>query len=275
MLDLEICGISLRIRGVPAELDARLADLVRPFVASEGSRRSTARDIDLYVAPGRYEGEWVVSQDGRVLREFLRARQLLAYLEWLAISRAIAATSRQVAFHAAALARGDAVVLLVGESGAGKTTLTLGLMRRGWEPFADDIALVDRETLAILAFPRCFHVEGPTTQLIDDGLRDVGLFERPGQLAGYARPRQWASGERRVTCVVVASRCPTGPSSRSAVTQAQVAGILAAATIDNQVGRSERIRMAVGVVAAARACIGLRNGHLDGALDLIEGAVRL
>jgi hypothetical protein len=275
MLDLEICGIPVRIHGVPVELDACLADLVRPFVAREGGQRPTARGIELCVSPGRYEGEWAVSQDGSILREFLRARQLLAYLEWLAVSRALAATSCQVAFHAAVLARGDAVVLLAGESGAGKTTLTLGLMRRGWEPLADDIALVDRETLAISAFPRCFHVEGPTTQFIEDGLRDAGLFELPGQLAGYARPWHWAVGERRVTCVVVASRCPTDPSSRSVVTQSEVAGILAAATIDNQISRSERICVAVGLVAAARACIGLRNGHLDGALDLIEGAARL
>lgn len=47
------------------------------------------------------------------------------------------------AIHCSALEMGDSVVLIAGNSGAGKSTIALGLQQRGYRYLVDDIAMVD------------------------------------------------------------------------------------------------------------------------------------
>lgn len=66
-----------------------------------------------------------------------------------------------VTLHAAAVARGDRLVLLAGESGAGKTTVTLALLRAGWSYLSDDLAPVSVETGLVHPFPKPLGVKDP------------------------------------------------------------------------------------------------------------------
>lgn len=66
-----------------------------------------------------------------------------------------------VTLHAAAVARGNDLVLLAGESGAGKTTLTLALLDAGWTYLSDDLAPVDPATALVHPFPKPLGVKDP------------------------------------------------------------------------------------------------------------------
>lgn len=66
---------------------------------------------------------------------------------------------RFVTLHAAAVARDDRVVLLAGESGAGKTTLTLALLDAGWTYLSDDLAPVEIATGLVHPFPKPLGVK--------------------------------------------------------------------------------------------------------------------
>ncbi|MDQ3952291.1 MAG: hypothetical protein M3279_04910 [Actinomycetota bacterium] len=68
---------------------------------------------------------------------------------------------RFVTLHAAAVARGADLVLLAGESGAGKTTLTLALLEGGWTYLSDDLAPVSPETGLVHPFPKPLGVKDP------------------------------------------------------------------------------------------------------------------
>jgi len=267
-LDLTIAGTPVRIDGLDGALSARLHDLLRPFTADSEHAVPTEhiRIVPHAEAPG-----WSVELGGQEVMSTSDPDRLLTYLDWLAVAQALEATSDVAVFHAAALVRDGVVVLLPAKSGAGKTTLTLGLMQRGWEPLTDDIVIVDRATLQVSAFPRCFHVDDATKAL----LIDPSLIEWPAQLAGYARPSRWAEGAYRPHTIVVVERCVTCPSSRSPILQAEAAGALVASAIRNRLPKTEVVRIAAGLVAGARSFVRLRNGHLDGALNLIEGAARL
>jgi hypothetical protein len=55
--------------------------------------------------------------------------------------------------HAAAIARDDGAVLIVGPSGMGKSTLSTLLCERGWRFMGDDIAPVRMSSDDVLPFP--------------------------------------------------------------------------------------------------------------------------
>jgi hypothetical protein len=62
-------------------------------------------------------------------------------------------------------------LLLSGDSGAGKTTLSLALHAQGLQVGGDDVAMLDPVSGAFLPYPRCFHIDARSAQL----LAGVGL----------------------------------------------------------------------------------------------------
>ncbi len=65
--------------------------------------------------------------------------------------------------HAAALERGEAAVVLAGPSGAGKTTLALALLARGWRLVTEEIVLIERSGL-VTGLARPIHVASESTR---------------------------------------------------------------------------------------------------------------
>lgn len=63
--------------------------------------------------------------------------------------------------HAAAVARDRRLVLLAGESGAGKTTLTLALLEEGWTYLSDDVSPISHATGLVHPFPKPLGVKDP------------------------------------------------------------------------------------------------------------------
>lgn len=77
------------------------------------------------------------------------------------------AQRRVYALHAAALRHGDGVVIISGRSGAGKTTLALGLMVAGLPLLSDELALLDSDEQTVLPYRRAVHVRPGTPELIE------------------------------------------------------------------------------------------------------------
>jgi hypothetical protein len=70
-------------------------------------------------------------------------------------------TSGLVLVHGAAVVRDGTAVLLVGPSGAGKTSLTLALLAAGWSLGSDDAAPLDPATGLIHPFPKSLGIRDP------------------------------------------------------------------------------------------------------------------
>jgi hypothetical protein len=266
-LTFRICDVPLAVTGLPPELSERCGALLGPFAAS-----ITPDEIPLLLqVERRGDGDWAIMRDERVVGAFGDPYLLLTQLEWHAVTAALETTTTLAPIHGAALARGSSVALLLADSGAGKTTLTLGLMRRGWLPLADDIVLVDVKTLAVRAFPRCFHVDESARALA----LDEALVEWPGDIRGYARPLQWAAGDRPPNCVLLVERCETCPSRLGSLTLAQAAAAIGNNGIHSGLSKSELASVAVRIAVELRCGGQLNNGRLDDALDLIEQATAL
>ncbi len=259
---LRVCDVPLVVKGLPPPLGERFSALMRPFVVELGGAAAPTV-IEVCERP---DGELAIVRDGRVVAAYGDANQLLQQLEWHVVTAALEGTSAYASIHGAAFVRGTSAVMLVAESGAGKTTITLGMMRRGWEPLSDDIVLIDAETLAIQPFPRCFHVDGATRELA----LDESLVEWPGAIPGYARPLRWATSGVRPTAVLLAERCQTCFSRLRAVTLAEVAGALGVNAIRSGLPRPQLARVAVRIAAEVSHGGRLLNARLEDTLDLIE-----
>ena len=68
--------------------------------------------------------------------------------------------------HSAVLQFRKRIVLLVGSSGAGKTTLTLGLLNQGWKFLSDELAPLAPGNGFVRPFPRCPAASRKTMEML-------------------------------------------------------------------------------------------------------------
>lgn len=95
-----------------------------------------------------------------------------------------------VSLHAAAVARDGAAVVLAGESGAGKTTLTLGLLDAGWTYLSDDLAPVAVDTGLVHPFPKPLGVKDPAVwERVRDAFETIPLG--PPSASFLVPPSRW------------------------------------------------------------------------------------
>jgi hypothetical protein len=102
---------------------------------------------------------YVVGETAAVLG--LLDRVVMAVLDELH-SRGILGT------HGGVVAIDGRAVLLSGRSGRGKSTLTLGLIRRGADWLSDELALIAADDVTVLPFPRALHVSPSTADLLPE-----------------------------------------------------------------------------------------------------------
>jgi hypothetical protein len=181
------------------------------------------------------------------------------------------------AIHAGAVEHHGRATLFSGRSGAGKTTLVLSLLERGFRLLSDELALVEPSTQRILPYRRSLHVRPGTRELIP-GLRrvrkpsetDVGrAWTLTPDLLDEALPGCLAPAAP-LTSVLLLDGIPD-PDSPPAVTPipAAVAALELlratwAASVDFDAGLGRVTRLLEGV-----SCARLRIGELDATTDAV------
>ena len=118
-----------------------------------------------------------------------QAGRLFGILEHAVANAALESLHDLGSVHAGAVARGQSFLLLPGDGGSGKTTLTLALSLAGLEPLADDVTLIDTHAGVLRAFPRPFMVKGDTARWVSAQLPGAGTWPEVGG-GTYAVPRE-------------------------------------------------------------------------------------
>lgn len=246
------------------EMRAAVESILRGFPqhepAGDSARYALARDDD---------GGWCVEAHGtRTCHRGSLTDALLA-LEWYLFSDMLAFRNDRFHLHGAALCApaGTTSLLVLGAQGAGKTTLALALMARGFLPFADDIVFLEPDTLAPRTFRRAFHVDASTRALVE------GLPQSPpGQFdempPGYFMPSRWAQSQAPVRAIFFPTvRAGETPS----VTMLSVAD--ATATLlpfSSTLGQAPRLALAAAARLTGQAtCYALASGDLEATADLV------
>ncbi len=115
----------------------------------------------------------------------------------------------ELALHAASLVRGDRVLLLCGNPGAGKTTLTLALVHAGFGFAGDDVTLLDARGhgLGLPFAPAVKAGAWPVLAEYCPGLDAAPVFRRPDRKrVRYPEPKELVAPSPRAVGWVVLLR---------------------------------------------------------------------
>jgi HprK-related kinase A len=116
----------------PVEDDRGFRDFHVKVVAASGPRRWWRPQVHF-------------ESDGRRPFKPLAAAHAFAFLEWGMNWCIAAGAHHDLLLHAAVLERNGRAVILPGDPGAGKSTLTAALMLRGWRLLSDELTIVGRD----------------------------------------------------------------------------------------------------------------------------------
>ncbi|MEM1246978.1 MAG: hypothetical protein AAGK22_11415 [Acidobacteriota bacterium] len=158
-IDLSLVGTPLRLnlRGPLEPCD--LARVRGCYEHALSPRRGSALEIDVALE----DGVWTASSARTETREVGRVEDLVPLVDEQIVLALQHARPELLFLHAGVLEFRGRAVLLLAESGSGKSTTCLGLVRHGLGFFSDELAPYDAESGTVTSFPRalCLKSEPP------------------------------------------------------------------------------------------------------------------
>ena len=148
-----------------------LEELKRLYPAHFFGKDTGFADFHVSLVPGKGLRRFVRPQarfliDGEDPFKPLPEEQALPLVEW-GLNYAIAGLAHQyLIIHAAAVEKNGRVAILPGAPGAGKSTLTAGLVHRGWRLLSDELALIQREDLQVVPLARPVNLKNQSIELM-------------------------------------------------------------------------------------------------------------
>jgi hypothetical protein len=104
--------------------------------------------------------------------------QTFPLFEWSLNWCIVSSMHDYVIIHSAVVERGGRAVIMPGEPGTGKSTLTAALVNRGWRLFSDELALIDIASRRIVPMPRPVSLKNRAIEAIRAFAPDV-VLSRP------------------------------------------------------------------------------------------------
>ncbi|MBU1665460.1 MAG: HprK-related kinase A [Gammaproteobacteria bacterium] len=200
-------GLALRtgpfrflIRSHSPEVARGLATLYPDFPLQQDGFRDFHIRVDKVSGPRRwYRPQCNFWFDGLTPFKPLPANHAFPLLEW-GMNWCIAGHAQHyLMLHAAVLERHGRAVILPGDPGAGKSTLTAALILSGWRLLSDEITLIDRKDGLIVPLARPVSLKNQSIEIIraafpDAVIGDIALDTHKGTVSHLKPPR--ASVER-------------------------------------------------------------------------------
>lgn len=266
-------GYPIRIQSSSAEWSLFLKDYYEAFQA-EGS---IPPETTYSIAPAwpRFRGFSLRSNGARlcVRRQIQRA---LGILDERIMDEVCKTSNPYFLIHAAMVTCGGRGVLLGGSLRSGKSTLTLGLILRGWQYLSDNITAICPDPLMAVPFPRNFIVRTETREVLAVDLQENGdaSWVRPLKpLSAYVSPNRIWEGSlgrpAKVTHIVFLQYHPEASSAVVPMSRADAVSRLARRAWGTDVFGRQAVDILADLVEGAE-CVELAAGPLDENCRLIE-----
>ncbi len=166
-LDLAITPFVVRLRSPVPGMAEAIARLYPDHARAEGA----FADFHVAVTPSGFLSNLLPRRirfvsEGQASFHPLPADQAYPAFEWGLNWCVVSHINTYLLIHSGVLARDDRVVLLPGEPAAGKSTLTAGLMLRGWRLFSDELALVEPDSNRLRPMVRPVNLKNESIDII-------------------------------------------------------------------------------------------------------------
>lgn len=278
----------LAVRGCLAEFTDDLAQLYshvrQPDLAENQLDRKHMLVLEAVVAPSKnpFVRRFNVIGDGEELFKHLKQKEVIPYLEWATNWRVMARCSEYMQLHAATLSFNGKGLILAASSGSGKSTLAAALMSRGWRYLCDEFALINRQTLALHAFPKAICIKAGSFPVLDQ--LNLPRWERKhyvkafkGNVA-YIRPSELSQTDLSLTHPVKRIIFPRYVANQTPVvlhmSKSEAAIALAELSFNrNTIGGNETVKILTQVCRDAE-CYRLETGDIHKSCEMIEALMR-
>lgn len=263
------------VRCVPA-ISSTVKWIFRDNLTGEPSARACTIDVSV-----QDDGLFSLSSRNAETVSDLTEGDLFTFVMEAVVRDLVTDLASAVALHAGAVAWGDKAILLAGESGAGKSSLTSWFSARGFDYLTDEVVLLTDDTAKLLGFPRALVLK-------------PGAAERVAEFPNFRNEITLAAGEHTLMRPQSATRSPTEKSQCGLIifpefkrgSDLKIHSLSSAETLARLVGCNLNARnlpdggfRAIAQLARKAPAIGLRYGEfgqLDGTVDelaklLLEG----
>ena len=169
---LAVGGVALQARAVQFDFEVWVDDLamarqvrrlLSPLVVPDIGPRPA-----VFVVSEGPDG-WMVLRDGLVVAGPVAAEAALVSLCWQVNNNAVSGSPDYVCLHAGAVeCPTGGVVLMPAVADSGKSTLTLGLVRRGYGYLSDEIGAIGIDTGVVAPFPKSIALDPGSFSLFED-----------------------------------------------------------------------------------------------------------
>jgi len=160
----QTCHFSIGV--VDVTLRSACRSFVDEYLSLYAPYRQDARgpeSIDVEILPrGRFpwlRGPYTLRSSGVSDCQVAKRYEVLPHLEWYINWQIISSRSEYVQLHASSLELDGQAMVLPGDPGSGKSTLTAGLLARGWSYLCDEFALIDPWTRTVHPYPRALCIK--------------------------------------------------------------------------------------------------------------------
>lgn len=273
-------GVSIR-----SDLPEALDDFAALYPETPSARARSAPSIDMTIKCSRRSKlrgrRYDVCGDGNEIFTGKRRREVLPYLEWGINRRVLETRGEFLQFHAATLACAGRGFVFPGHSGFGKSTLSAGLLSRGWNYLTDELTLVDADALAVHPFPKALCIKAGSFDVVED----LGLHIRKGRnyvkalkgRVGYVVPQEedamLAAGCARPIRFVIFPKYVEGTQPKLyPISRSRAVFVLASCALNRHLF-GERSTSIISDIVRGAQCFGLETGRLDATCDLLESLV--
>jgi hypothetical protein len=177
-----LAGTTLVVRTSDEAVAAATEDLLAPLPRTPPGDGQAPGDDDeadpddaehtAWLVPPSSGGRWRVVLDGQVVSAAADGAEALETLMTQLNLVAIAGSTGRVLWHAGAVERDGRVVVVAGESGRGKSTLTAALVQAGFAYVTDELVLLDPGTGRVAPYPKALDLSVDSQRLL--GLEPAG-----------------------------------------------------------------------------------------------------
>ena len=269
-LPFDLLGYHAIVTAPDADMRAMIAGIFGDLRAADDFPAETATHYRLTCDGAArwslFANEMCVSTGDR------RADALIA-LEWQIVTDLVAYRRDCFHLHAAALTdpSRSCGVLVVGASGSGKTTLTLGLMARGFLPYADDVTLIAPPTLMPQPLRRAFHTDDETRALVG-AMGGPPVWRSTPLPEGYTLPARWAVADVPIRFVLFPTLAPSQPPALVPLAIAAAVAALLPYSMTLSHDPALALEVAARLTRHAR-CYALSTGNLGATVECVRALV--